>query len=171
MNGIGSKVAENLVFVMEFAAVVFVLFLIAYVVEKRVYLRRHYAERILSTRKLALIGLFSAVSTILMLFEIPVPFAPPFYKIDLSELPILIKLIYAKEDLSVQVHPDDDYARRVEGSWGKTEMWYVLSARKGAQLVYGFSRDAEAEEIREKIREAVRSKPAAHCFSHTPMRI
>ena len=90
MNGIGSKVAENLVFVMEFAAVVFVLFLIAYVVEKRVYLRKHYAERILSTRKLALIGLFSAVSTILMLFEIPVPFAPPFYKLDLSEIPVLI---------------------------------------------------------------------------------
>ena len=61
MNGLGGKVADNLVFVMEFAAVVFVIFLIAYVVEKRVYLRRQYTERILSTRKLALIGLFSAV--------------------------------------------------------------------------------------------------------------
>ncbi len=90
MNGLGEKVADNLVFVMQFAALVFVIFLIAYAVEKRVYLRNHYAERILSTRKLALIGLFSAVSAVLMLFEIPVPFAPPFYKIDLSELPILI---------------------------------------------------------------------------------
>ncbi len=90
MNGLGGKVAENFVFVLEFAAVVFCIFLIAYIVEKRVYLRNHYGERILSTRKLALVGLFSAISAVLMLFEIPVPFAPPFYKIDLSELPILI---------------------------------------------------------------------------------
>lgn len=90
MNGLGGKVAENLVFVMQFAAVVFFIFLIAYAVEKRVYLRNHYGERILSTRKLSLIGLFAAVSAVLMLFEVPVPFAPPFYKIDLSELPILI---------------------------------------------------------------------------------
>lgn len=69
------------------------------------------------------------------------------------ELPILIKLIDAKEDLSVQVHPDDGYAGRVENSWGKTEMWYVLSARPGAQLVYGFNRDVEAEEVRGAIRD------------------
>ena len=90
MNGLGGKVADNLVFVLQFAALVFLIFLIAYAVEKRVYLRNHYGERILSTRKLSLIGLFAAVSALLMMFEIPVPFAPPFYKIDLSELPILI---------------------------------------------------------------------------------
>lgn len=90
MNGLAGKVADNLVFLLQFAAVVFIIFLIAYVVEKRVYLRNHYGERILSTRKLSLIGLFAAVSAILMVFEVPVPFAPPFYKIDLSELPILI---------------------------------------------------------------------------------
>ena len=61
-----------------------------------------------------------------------------------AELPILIKLIDAKSDLSVQVHPDDEYAKRVEGQWGKTEMWYVLAAKAGAQLVYGFNRDLEA---------------------------
>ena len=90
MNGLAGKVAENIVFVLQFAALVFFIFLIAYAVEKRVYLRKHYGERILSTRKLSLIGLFAAVSAVLMVFEVPVPFAPPFYKIDLSELPILI---------------------------------------------------------------------------------
>ena len=83
-----------------------------------------------------------------------------------AELPILIKLIDAKEDLSVQVHPDDDYARRVEGSWGKTEMWYVLSARKGAQLVYGFSRDTGAEEIRETVQEGT----VTELLNHVPVK-
>lgn len=56
-----------------------------------------------------------------------------------SILPILIKLIDAKENLSIQVHPDDEYARKYEnGSLGKTEMWYVIAARKGAELIYGF---------------------------------
>jgi len=66
-----------------------------------------------------------------------------------GELPILIKLIDAKSDLSVQVHPDDDYARVHEnGSLGKTEMWYVLDASKDAKLVYGFHRDVTAEQLR-----------------------
>ena len=68
------------------------------------------------------------------------------------ELPILIKLIDAKEELSVQVHPDDEYARVHEnGSWGKTEMWYVLDARPGAGLVYGFNRDVTADKVRDSI--------------------
>ena len=54
------------------------------------------------------------------------------------ELPILVKLIDAQQDLSVQVHPDDAYALKHEGSLGKTEFWYVLAARDGAKLVYGF---------------------------------
>ena len=65
-----------------------------------------------------------------------------------AELPILIKLIDAKYDLSVQVHPDDEYALRHEGSLGKTEMWYVLDARKGASLVYGFNQDMTEQRIR-----------------------
>ena len=90
MNDLGSKVADNMLFVAEFAGLVFVIFLIAYLVEKRIHLKNHDTERILSTRKIALVGLFAAVSAVLMVLEIPVPFAPPFYKIDLSELPILI---------------------------------------------------------------------------------
>ncbi len=69
-----------------------------------------------------------------------------------GELPILIKLIDARHDLSVQVHPDDDYARLHEnGSNGKTEMWYVLDAKKDSGLVYGFNRDVEKEEVRSAI--------------------
>ena len=90
MNDLGSKVADNMLFVAEFAGLVFVIFLIAYLVEKRIHLKNHDTERILSTRKIALVGLFAAVSAVLMVLEVPVPFAPPFYKIDLSELPILI---------------------------------------------------------------------------------
>ncbi|MCF8566808.1 class I mannose-6-phosphate isomerase [Alicyclobacillus tolerans] len=51
--------------------------------------------------------------------------------------PLLIKLIEAGADLSVQVHPDDDYAREHEGDFGKTEAWYVLDAPPGGQVVYG----------------------------------
>lgn len=69
-----------------------------------------------------------------------------------GELPILIKLIDAKEDLSVQVHPDDDYAREHEnGSLGKTEMWYVLDAQKDASLVYGFHHDISKDMIKEAV--------------------
>ena len=61
----------------------------------------------------------------------------------LGGLHILVKLIDAKRDLSVQVHPDDDFAFREEGGQqGKTEMWYVLDAEPGACLVFGLDRSA-----------------------------
>jgi mannose-6-phosphate isomerase len=61
--------------------------------------------------------------------------------------PLLTKLIDAQEVLSVQVHPDDAYAREREGQpYGKTECWYVIAAAPGAQLTYGFSRDSSPEE-------------------------
>lgn len=67
-------------------------------------------------------------------------------------LPILIKFIDAKRDLSVQVHPDDAYAAQHEhGQRGKTEMWYVLDAEKDARLVYGLRWDTEAETLRRGI--------------------
>ncbi len=70
-------------------------------------------------------------------------------KICPETLPVLIKFIDAKKDLSVQVHPDDEYARIHEnGQMGKTEMWYVLSATKQAKLVYGFHHDIKKEELR-----------------------
>ena len=66
-----------------------------------------------------------------------------------GELPILIKLIDAKQDLSVQVHPDDAYAYEHEnGQSGKDEMWYVLDAKKDSRLIYGLNRTVTKEELR-----------------------
>lgn len=70
-----------------------------------------------------------------------------------QSLPILVKLIDAKEDLSVQVHPDDAYALAHEGQLGKTELWYVLKADPGASLVYGFAHDVTPELVRESARD------------------
>lgn len=66
--------------------------------------------------------------------------------------PILVKLIDAKQNLSVQVHPSDEYALKNEGQYGKTEVWYVLSADEGACLYYGFCKDITKEEYRERIK-------------------
>ncbi|MCW7488013.1 type I phosphomannose isomerase catalytic subunit [Leptospira meyeri] len=68
----------------------------------------------------------------------------PFTK---SGLPLLVKVIDAKEKLSVQVHPDDDYALKYDPkSNGKKECWYVLSAEPGAELVVGFDTNTNREE-------------------------
>lgn len=70
-----------------------------------------------------------------------------------SYFPILIKLIDAKQKLSVQVHPNDDYALAVEGEYGKTEMWYVVDCEQGAELVYGFKNDISGEEFERRIKD------------------
>lgn len=76
-----------------------------------------------------------------------------------TELPILIKFIDAKSDLSVQVHPTDEYAKQYEnGQRGKSEMWYVLDASKDAKLVYGLRHDSSEEEIRAAISDGCLSK-------------
>lgn len=76
-----------------------------------------------------------------------------------EELPVLVKLIDAKQDLSVQVHPDDLYASVHErGSLGKTEMWYVLDAQKDARLIYGFYHDVDKETIRQSIKNGTVEK-------------
>lgn len=69
------------------------------------------------------------------------------------DFPILIKFIDAKENLSIQVHPDDCYALEHEGQYGKTEMWYVMDAGKDAFLYYGFQREIGLEEFEQRIRE------------------
>ncbi len=68
-----------------------------------------------------------------------------------DDFPILIKLIDAKDNLSVQVHPDNDYAQRVEGEYGKTEMWYIVDCDEGAELLYGFKHEISKEEFAERI--------------------
>lgn len=67
--------------------------------------------------------------------------------------PVLIKLIDACDNLSVQVHPDNEYAQRVEGEYGKTEMWYIVDADEGASLIYGFKEKISKEDFRKAIEE------------------
>lgn len=68
-----------------------------------------------------------------------------------ENFPILIKLIDAKDNLSVQVHPDNEYALRVEGEYGKTEMWYIVDCDEGAELLYGFKHDISKDEFAQRI--------------------
>ncbi len=63
---------------------------------------------------------------------------PEFLGTKNADMPVLIKFIDAMQDLSVQVHPDDEYARKYEGDNGKTEMWYLIDAAPGTQIIYGF---------------------------------
>ncbi|MCR5674858.1 MAG: class I mannose-6-phosphate isomerase [Lachnospiraceae bacterium] len=70
-----------------------------------------------------------------------------------GDFPILIKLIDARDNLSIQVHPDDAYAGEHEGQFGKTEMWFILDAEPGAFLYYGFREEISATEFRERIRD------------------
>ncbi len=79
-------------------------------------------------------------------------------KEDIGELPakfeffpVLIKLINSDSNLSVQVHPSDEYALKNEGQYGKTEMWHVLSAKPGAGLYLGWKRKTNASEVKEAI--------------------
>ena len=70
-----------------------------------------------------------------------------------KEFPVLIKFIDAKDPLSVQVHPSDEYALRVEGEYGKTEMWYVVDCEPGASLYFGVNRAITKDEFRKRIEE------------------
>ena len=67
--------------------------------------------------------------------------------------PILIKLIDADDALSVQVHPDDDYAARVENDRGKTEMWYIVDADEGAELICGLADGVTSADFARAVRE------------------
>lgn len=69
------------------------------------------------------------------------------------DFPILTKFIDAKDNLSIQVHPDNRYALKNEGQYGKTEMWYVMDAGKEAFLYYGFKKEISKEEFSRRIQE------------------
>ncbi len=66
---------------------------------------------------------------------------------DIRDFPVLIKIIDARDKLSVQVHPDDDYAYKYENENGKTEAWYVLKCDEGASLIYGVNHNMEREDF------------------------
>ncbi len=70
---------------------------------------------------------------------------------EMDYFPLLIKFIDAKGNLSVQVHPDDEYALREEGEQGKTEMWYVVDAEPSANLIYGFQQEISKKEFQQRI--------------------
>lgn len=70
-----------------------------------------------------------------------------------SYFPILIKFIDAKQSLSVQVHPDDEYALKNEGEFGKNEMWYIVDCEEGAELIYGFKENISKEEFERRIKD------------------
>lgn len=67
--------------------------------------------------------------------------------------PLLIKLIDAKDNLSVQVHPSDEYALKNEHFFGKSEMWHIISADKGAGLYVGFNKDYKKQEVEQHLKD------------------
>lgn len=75
-----------------------------------------------------------------------------------SELPILVKLIDAEQNLSVQVHPDDEYAMKHEDQNGKSEMWYIVDAADDASIVYGFEHAVTKEILQNAVKEGTLSK-------------
>ncbi|MBW6465024.1 MAG: class I mannose-6-phosphate isomerase, partial [Brevefilum sp.] len=82
--------------------------------------------------------------------------------------PLMVKLLDAANRLSVQVHPDDDYALKHEGNeLGKAEMWVVLDAKPGAAIIYGFSRKTSPEEFR----SAILSGNLEPYLNHIPVQV
>lgn len=74
-------------------------------------------------------------------------------KIKKDWFPLLIKLINAKDKLSVQVHPNDEYGRKVENDMGKTEVWYVIEALEGANLIVGTKDQCTKEKFKKAIED------------------
>ena len=70
-----------------------------------------------------------------------------------GKMPLLVKFIDARHDLSIQVHPNDEMAQRVHGKFGKSEMWYVLHADPGASLYVGFKQEIDRNEYKKRIAE------------------
>ena len=78
-----------------------------------------------------------AGKTLEYLFKFDKSIVSPDYNSE--KFPILIKFIDAEQNLSVQVHPDNEYALKYENELGKTEMWYIIDAKPGAKIVYGLN--------------------------------
>lgn len=71
----------------------------------------------------------------------------------LQSFPMLVKFIDAKGNLSIQVHPDDDYALERENQYGKNEMWYVVDSIPGSGLYVGFNKDVDRDEVRRRVQD------------------
>src|SRR5271168_1122345 len=72
---------------------------------------------------------------------------------DAQRFPLLLKFLFPHEKLSVQVHPDDEQARRVGQPWGKTECWYVAHAKPGSQIALGMKSDVTVAQLEQAIHE------------------
>ena len=72
------------------------------------------------------------------------------YEKEGSDFPLLVKFIDANQDLSIQVHPDDELARKRHQSLGKTEMWYIFQSDPGAKLIVGFNKELDRQEYLDK---------------------
>ncbi|HXX43688.1 MAG TPA: class I mannose-6-phosphate isomerase [Candidatus Acidoferrales bacterium] len=86
-----------------------------------------------------------------------------------SDFPLLVKFIFPGDKLSVQVHPDDEYAalhEQAAGGRGKTEMWYAVDARPGAEVLVGLKPNV----TREDFRRAIADGTAENCLEHVPLR-
>lgn len=70
---------------------------------------------------------------------------------NLDRFPILAKFIDASKNLSIQVHPNDEYARKYEHDSGKTEVWYVVDCKEGAKIVYGFKNNITSENLKNAV--------------------
>ena len=90
MNELFQNVAENALYVLSFLLIIAALFVFALFLEKAARKKNNIEGPVFTTRKIAMIGMFSAIAMVLHLFDFPLPFAPGFYKLDLSELPILV---------------------------------------------------------------------------------
>ncbi len=83
-----------------------------------------------------------------------------------NEFPLLVKFIDASKDLSVQVHPDDDLARRRHNCRGKTEMWYIIDAGQGASLLAGMSRTITPKEYLQHMANGTLLDVLARHYTH-----
>ncbi len=100
--------------------------------------------------------------------EMPVTWTGSRVRSD-AQSPLLVKFIFPEAKLSVQVHPDDEYARRHEaaaGGLGKTEMWYVVAARPGAEVMVGLKPGVTPESFR----RAIVDGSVEQCLEHIPVR-
>ena len=89
-NTLWKSLAENAAFALQVLGIALAITLVAYGAEKIIYKKNQVTERILSTRKIAMIGVFSAIAAALHILDFPIFFAPEFYKLDFSEIPALI---------------------------------------------------------------------------------
>ncbi len=90
MKKLFADAAQNAAYVLSFFAIIAALFIVALLVEKAAQKKNGIKEPIFGVRKIAMTGMFSAIAMILHLFDFPLPFAPGFYKLDFSEIPILV---------------------------------------------------------------------------------